>query len=99
MRVFVGKDSALESMEKKKIRTTSLLEGKDEPSRRYFSFFAEKDDPMAEHLLIPGHPFELASLCVNRARLYELLSIGAVGLGYAMNLVCALILFNLWIVR
>lgn len=99
MRVFVGKDAAFESMEDKKVRTTSLLEARDEVSIRYFGFFAETDDPMAERLLVPGHPFELASLCVNRARLYELLSIGAVGLSYFMNLVCALILFGLWIVR
>ena len=99
MRVFAGRDAAFQSMQDKKIRTTSLLEARDEASRRYYGFFAEKDDPMAERLLIPGDPFELASLCVNKARLFELLSFGAVGLSYAMNLVCALILFGFWIVR
>jgi hypothetical protein len=54
---------------------------------------------MAERLLIPGDPFDLATLCVSRARLYEVLSLGAFGLCYAMNLICAVVLFGLWIVR
>jgi hypothetical protein len=99
IRVFDGKEAALASMREQKIRTTSLLEAKDEPSRRYFVFFAEKGDPMVEELLIPGHPFDLAALCVNRARLYEWASVGAFSLCYAINLVFALVLFGLWIVR
>jgi hypothetical protein len=99
MRAFDRKEVALESMEEQKIRTTSLLEAKDESSRRCFVFSVETDDPMAECLMIPGNPLDLATLCVRRARLYEVLSFGAFGLCYAMNLICALVLFGLWIVR
>jgi hypothetical protein len=99
VQIFDTRESALAVMDERKIRSTTLLEAKDDPSRRFFVFSAENDDPMAERILIPGHPLELAELCVRKARTYEWLSVGAFALGYAMNLICALILFGLWIVR
>ncbi len=99
LREFDTREAALESMGKPKVRTTSLLEAEGESTRQYFVFHAEGTDPMAEEIMIPGHPFELAALCVNRARLYEWASIGAFGVCYAVNLIFALILFSLWVVR
>lgn len=99
VRVFRSKEAALASMREKKIRTTALLKAEDEAERQYFVFDAGGSDPMAEELLIPGHPFEIASLCVRKARLYEWISLGAFGLCYVINLLFALTLFGLLIVR
>ncbi len=99
MRSFKNKDTALESMDKQKIRSTSLLEANDVSAKRCFVFRSDGSDPMAETLLIPGHPLELAALCVRRARLYEWSSVGSFLLCYAINMVLILLLFGLWIIR
>lgn len=99
MSFFNSREKALESMKERKIRTTSLLEAKDEPSREYVVFTTDQSDPMAEELLIPGHPNQLADLCVRRARMYEWISVIIFGFSYAANLFFALLLLSLWIVR
>ncbi len=49
-------------------------------------------DPMAELIMIPGHPLELSRRCSKRARLFELLSTGAIVVGLLMNLCILLVL-------
>ena len=99
MRVFGNKEAALGAMSERKIRASSLLKIEDEQERQCYVFSAEGSDPMAEELLIPGHPYELAALCMSKARLYEWSSVGAFSLCFFTNLLFALVLFGLWIVR
>ena len=51
MRSFESRETALDSMDEQKIRTTSLLAANDNAPRRYFVFGSNTSDPMVEELL------------------------------------------------
>ncbi len=107
MRVFDNRAAALVAMDRQKVRTTSVFRVPSVGEGKCYVFGTEHKnrigtpeirDPMAEHLLIPGDPLALASLCVRKARLREIVAAIAFAGCYVMNLMGAFALFNLWVV-
>jgi hypothetical protein len=105
VRVYDDRATALEAMSRQKIRTTSLV--REQSEGKYHVFGSEHEgqdgssltqDPMAEHLLIPGDPHVLTSRCERKARIREMLAAVAFIGCYVLNLMGVFALFNLWIV-
>jgi hypothetical protein len=52
------------------------------------------DDPMAELVLVPGNPVDIAAKCGNRARVYEFVSAFFIGANVAVNVAAILFLLT-----
>ncbi len=76
--------------------------------RRYSVFGRETDDdgvrrlirpsdPFAEHLIIPGDPWELARKSRIRARVFELTAVTAFAVGFAGNLILVFVALVAWV--
>jgi hypothetical protein len=82
------------------IRTTTLLKTKDIESEGWYVFgfdADQKNDPMAELVIIPGNPKTLSRRCRDRARMYEFLSVLLFASGLFINFIGAFLVLSRFI--
>ncbi|MDA3939553.1 MAG: hypothetical protein PF693_09615 [Spirochaetia bacterium] len=58
----------------------------------------EKNDPMAETLIIPGNPYLLSQASTKTAQKYELISVISFALGFLMNLLIFLTTITIYVI-
>ena len=108
VRQLSDSEEAFSVMEGGKIRRSSILDGGGGKPRVFHLFgraegegsqrrMVQPKDPMAELVLIPGDPTELARLCERRARIDEVLAALSFGISYLANGMLAFVLFALWL--
>ena len=101
--IFKNHESGMEGTDVIKIRTTGKTWNRETGDRVFYVFRNiekgnhELVDVMAEEIMIPGNPKQIASGCVKRARIEELLAILSFAMCYLLNLAVVYYLFNLWI--